>query len=584
MTTGTSTPGAGGVRRLIRPVLAAHRRELVVIAGWSAVEAVPLLASGWLVAAAVDQGFLAGAPGRGVGLLAAYAALLVVGAFATRQGLLPIAVLAEALRDHVVRVVVRAAVQGAVVDDRRPDAGTVARVTSQAELARQLTAAMLVIARTTVFGTVAAVLGLAGLAPVVALVTVPALGAATVLLVLLSRRWRRQYERSLAAEEQVAERAARLLGGLRDVLVCGAQRRAVAEFDRSVAEHAAAAARAARTGAWRIGAITTGARVPLVALLVLAPGLVRSGTMTAGEVLGAATYLVVGLEPAVRSLVQAVGNLGLELGTVLRRLAAAGELRAPAEPRDGGRHIGTFGFELRDVTFRYGPHSVPVLSGADLVIAPGDHLAVVGPSGVGKSTLAMLLTGLAQPERGQVLLGDQPIGSLDARWLPTAVALIPQEAYVFAGSVRENLSYLAEDSTDGELDVAVRAVGCADLVARLGGLEGSIDRPVTLSTGERQLLVLARAYASRARVVILDEATCHLDPAAEKRAEAALAARPGTLIVIAHRISSALRADRILVMDGGGLTVGTHEDLVQGCPTYAGLVGSWAPPVAAHAS
>jgi ATP-binding cassette, subfamily B, bacterial RamB/AmfA len=571
------TAKVGGIRSLVHPVLAAHRRELLMIGGWSVAEAVPLLASGWLVAAAVDRGFLAGAPDRGIALLACYAALLVVGAFATRQVLVPIAVIADALRDRVVRAVVQAALQDAVVDDRPPDAGAVARVTSQAELARRLTAAMLIVARTTAFGTSAAVLGLAGLVPIVALVTVPALGVATLLVVRLSRRWRREYEQSLAAEEWVAERATHVLGGLRDVLACGACRRVLAELDGGVADHAAAAVRVAQTGAWRIGAITMGARIPLVALLVLAPGLINSGTMTAGEVLGAATYLVVGLEPAVRSLVQAVGNLGLELGTVLRRLAAVGGGRAPVTPRDGGR-TDAFGLALRDVTFRYGPHSAPVLSGANLTIAHGDHVGVVGPSGVGKSTLAMLLTGLARPERGQVLVGDEPIHSLDARWLAVTVVLVPQEAYVFAGSVRENLSYLAEDSTDAELDAAAHAVGAADLVARLGGLGATVERPATLSAGERQLLVLARAYASRAEIVILDEATCHLDPVAEEQAEAAFAARPGTLILIAHRISSALRADRIVVLDGASLNVGTHEDLIRRCPTYADLIGSWTSP------
>ncbi|SPL90825.1 unnamed protein product [[Actinomadura] parvosata subsp. kistnae] len=120
------------------------------------------------------------------------------------------------------------------------------------------------------------------------------------------------------------------------------------------------------------------------------------------------------------------------------------------------------------------------------------------------------------------------------------------------------------------------AVGADRLVDELGGYDAPVE-PGALSAGQRQLVALARAYLAPAAVVILDEATCHLDPAAEAVAEAAFARRGGTLIVIAHRLTSALRARRILLMDGTRITLGTHEELVRTSPLYADLAGHWHP-------
>jgi ATP-binding cassette subfamily C protein len=222
------------------------------------------------------------------------------------------------------------------------------------------------------------------------------------------------------------------------------------------------------------------------------------------------------------------------------------------------------------VSFAYGPDAAPVIDGLSLTVPDGDHLAVVGPSGIGKSTLSLLATGLLEPGQGTVSLGGVPATEAD----PSVRALIPQEAYVFDGTLRENLCYLRPDASDHALGQAVSAVGAGKLAARLGGFEAVVD-PSALSAGERQLVALARAYLSPARLVILDEATCHLDAAAEERAEHAFADRPGALIVIAHRMTSARRADRILVLDGTRAWLGGHEDLLADCDLYRELHGHW---------
>ena len=230
---------------------------------------------------------------------------------------------------------------------------------------------------------------------------------------------------------------------------------------------------------------------------------------------------------------------------------------------------------LTSVTFAYGPTATPVIENLDLVLPPGSHLAVVGPSGIGKSTLTALVAGLLEPRRGTIRVGGEPVPSAAAA---RRRVLIPQEAYVFTGTVAENLAHFRQDPVpEAELLAAADVLGLGPLVDRLGGPGAQVD-PAVLSAGERQLIALARAYLSDTPLALLDEATCHLDPQAEERAERAFAQRPGgTLVVVAHRISSARRADRVLVMDGRGTACGTHHELLETSPLYRELVGSWTP-------
>ncbi len=181
---------------------------------------------------------------------------------------------------------------------------------------------------------------------------------------------------------------------------------------------------------------------------------------------------------------------------------------------------------------------------------------------------------MLEPQAGRVRLDGVPLRALGTGTLARHRVLIPQEAYVFAGTLRENLTYLAPDATTAEVDAAVDAVGARPLVARLGGYDAAAD-PRELSAGERQLVALVRSYLPPARLILLDEATCHLDPASEARAEEAFARRPGTLFVCAHRISSALRADRVLVLDGTSTALGTHAELMADSALYRDLVGHW---------
>jgi ATP-binding cassette, subfamily B, bacterial RamB/AmfA len=350
------------------------------------------------------------------------------------------------------------------------------------------------------------------------------------------------------------------------------------------------AARAlARTTALRAVVVGVGGWLP-VALVVLAiPWLLRRD-VTPGTVLGILTYLTYGLQPALRTLVNGVGGNGVVLTATLGRLieatgdplagdprprgSVAGAAQAATPGPDGWRWPVGYGLELRGLTFRYGPASEPVVRDLDLFVPEGDHLVVVGPSGAGKSTLARLVAGLLAPGAGQVLIGGAQPRDLPAAELARLRVLVPQEAYVFAGTLRENLCYLRPEATDRDLDYAVAQLGLAPLVSRLGGYEAGLA-PQSLSAGERQLVAAARTYLAAAPVVLLDEATCHLDPGAEAQVERAFANRPGTLVVIAHRLSSALRARHVLVLDGSRAWYGTHADLLRSSPVYRDLVGYW---------
>ncbi|KOG67060.1 ABC transporter ATP-binding protein [Streptomyces griseoflavus] len=529
------------------------------LAGWSLVESAQTFLFGFALARALDDGFLRGAPAVGVGWLAAAAVCVGAGAYGTARVYGAVADLVEPLRDSLVRKVVRRALYA-------PDGAAVSRLTHQVEIARDTFAGLVLVSRSFVFVTAGALAGLCSLAPVLLLLVLPPLLLGLGLFGWALRPMARRQETFLAADEAIAEEAGAAVGGLRDITAAGAERTvADAVGERFDAEQRASAA-LARWSMCRVLALGISGRLPIVLLLLGAPWLLGRG-VTPGALVGALAYLTQSLLPALHSLMHGLGTSGTRLGVVLRRLTAE-----PAAGADGARphmtpHRGA-AVELSGVTFAYGPHADPVFRDLDLTVPDGGHLAVVGPSGIGKSTLAGLVAGLLEPGSGEV-----------RRPAVADRVLVPQEAYVFSGTVRENVRYLCTDGqggSDADLLAAAEKIGAGVLLARLGGPDGTLV-PSELSAGERQLIALVRAYLAPAPLVVLDEATCHLDPAAEARAERAFAARPGgTLIVVAHRISSALRADRVLVMDGTHARTGRHGDLLRRSALYRELTGGWA--------
>lgn len=565
-------------RRLLAQSLSGRRRVVAALLAWSTVQGLPAFLSGRLLAQAVDDGFLAGRAATGFAWLGALGVAVVVGAWGTRETYLRLASLVEPFRDELVEVVVAGALRRAAVSGRPADSGGVARLTQHVEILREAYAGVLMTVQGFAITAGGAVLGLFGLLPAALVLVLPPLVAGLAVFAAALRPMAARQRASILADEAISESASAMADGLRDVVACGGEGAVESTVGRHVDAQAGATVALARTTAVGTGAVAVGGWLPVILLLVAGPSLVRDGATT-GELIGALTYVLYGIHPALQTLVRQLGGAGLWLFVTLDRVveATAGDPPGPA-PSDapGGRAPtpGSADLLLDEVTFRYGASPDPVIRHLDLEIREGEHLAIVGPSGVGKSTLAGLMAGLLVPESGEVLLGGVKAAEVAPGELARWRALIPQEAYVFPGTVRENVTYLRGGASDDEIDAVVDLLGSRPLVDRLGGLDGVVDGGA-LSAGERQLLTLVRAYLSPAPVVVLDEATCHLDPAAEARVELAFARRPGTLIVIAHRISSALRARRVLVLDGAGTAAGTHDELLDGSVLYRDLVGHW---------
>jgi len=311
-------------------------------------------------------------------------------------------------------------------------------------------------------------------------------------------------------------------------------------------------------------------------ILFVAAGEVHDKTLTAGGLIAYLLYIDLLFSP-IQQLSQVFD--GYQQAAVgLRRIKEL--LRRPtstpqaASPRSPGRLRGRI--EFRDVSFRYTGQPEDALASVDLVVQPGETVALVGQTGAGKSTMVKLVARYYDVTSGSLLIDGADVRELDLAGYRQQLGVVPQEPYLFPGTVRDAIAYGRPGASDAEVEAAAREVGAIEMIARLPGgfLHEVAERGRNLSAGQRQLIALARAYLVDPAILLLDEATAALDLAAEaavNRATARLTARRTTLVV-AHRLSTAARADRIVVVESGRIAEsGSHQELLASGGAYAAL-------------
>jgi ATP-binding cassette, subfamily B, bacterial len=319
--------------------------------------------------------------------------------------------------------------------------------------------------------------------------------------------------------------------------------------------------------------------VAQAALLIIGGRMVLRGSLNIGELTAFFLYLSRFMLP-IQLLVQQYNayQQGQSSLVKLRALFAVGPSVPERSDADDLPPIqGEVVFD--HVTFGYDP-AVPVIHDVDLTVRVGETVAFVGPTGAGKSTMAKLVTRFYDPTAGRITIDGRDLRDITVASLRSQLGVVPQEPFLFSGTIRDNVAFARPDVPESEVWDAMNAVGLTEVVERLPhGIDTEVhERGQSLSSGERQLVALARAFIAQPRVLVLDEATSNLDLLSETKIETALDVllQGRTAILIAHRLSTAMRADRIVVVDQGGVVeLGSHQELVQLDGRYAEMYETW---------
>ena len=583
--------GGPGFRlsRLVRP----YRRQLAVGLTLVVLDTLATLAGPALVRVGIDRGVVSGSQRA---LWTASAALLGVAlanwANVYAQQRYTRRTAEELLYSLRVRIFAHLQSLGLDYYDREMPGRIMTRMTNDVEVLSTLLQNGLLIA-------VVSFLGFFGVAVALLLMNVQLSLATMAVLVplVLATLWFRKL--SAAAYDNARERIATVnanlqesLSGVRVAQAYGRERRNIGDFRRVTREYFNARLNAQRLVATYFPFVELLSEVAAAVVLGVGAHQVTRGALSPGELIAFLLYLNQLFSP-----IQQLSHVFDTYQQARASMAQVGQLLdtpsstpAPARPVAVGRLEGAVRFE--GVRFRYPSSPGWALDGVDLDVRPGERVALVGETGAGKSTIVKLVARFYDPTEGRVLVDGVPLTEVDLGAYRRQLGYVPQEVFLFSGTIRDNIAYGRRDVSDAEVEAAARAVGAHDLVAGLPGgyLHPISERGRSLSAGQRQLIALARAYLVDPAVLLLDEATSNLDLVTEARVTRAMQVLSSgrTTLLVAHRLPSAAAADRVLVVDRGRVVEeGSHAELLARGGRYARMWRAFEvepPPVEAPAA
>jgi ATP-binding cassette, subfamily B, bacterial len=570
---------ARAVLRRTLAMLGPYRRQVVVglilMVAWT----LSVLAGPLLVLYGIDHGIVAHSY-RALDLaVAAYVVVAIITFVVYRKLVVVVSLAGEGfLRDLRRRVFDHLQVLSMPFYDREQAGVVISRMTSDVDSLAELVQMGLIMFLMNGLLLVLSVIVLAVVSwqlLLVCLVLVPFVVAASI-------RFQHESNRAyLHVRDRIGQTLSRLQEGISGVRVIQAYGRQEVEVDRFVDQSRGlydAHMRSVRAQAWYLPVIEFAGLGSTALVVGLGGWMTIEGVVTIGTIAFFLLTLNNLFEP-VQQLSQ-LFNMLQSAGAALQKLFELIDTPVDvAEQPDAVELAGQGELTVEGVSFGYG--DTEVLHDVTLTIAPGERLALVGPTGAGKSTLAKLIARLYDPTSGTVRFAGVDLRQATHRSLRDRVVVVPQEGFLFHGTIRDNVRMARMGATDAEVDAALADVGVFERFSALpDGLDTEVnERGARLSAGEKQLVSLARAALVDPALLVLDEATSSLDPGTERLVEAAMdrimAGR--TVVVIAHRLSTAERADRVGVVAGGRLVeLGSHDDLMADEGHYRALFATWA--------